>query len=195
MFKSFVKFMASIPSVAELTRRLNAAKAREAALKARQQANTGENVGKGQPRPSESVKYKSIFTAQDFLILAPSAGIQFFGGLAALGLAAPDASPGIPRGFQPAKIKATIGRTDNKGVPKTATLSQRQYMKYTVDATAAGTRGSYSAPVSADTVASLKTKVQAVMTAKKDDVKEYGRIWFEPERPIFTTSGDAAAAT
>ena len=77
---------------------------------------------------------------------------------------------------------------------KTATLSNRNYIKYTVDANAAGTRGSYSAPVSADTVANLKSKVQAVMVAKKDDVKEYGRIWFEPERPIFVTSGDVASA-
>ena len=89
--------MSRVPSIAELTRRLNAAKARDAALKTRQQSNTGQNVGKGQPRPSESVKYKSIFTDQDFLVTAPSAGIRFFGGLAALGLAAPDASPGIPR--------------------------------------------------------------------------------------------------
>jgi len=186
--------MSRVPSIAELTRRLNAAKARDAALKTRQQSNTGQNVGKGQPRPSESVKYKSIFTDQDFLVTAPSAGIRFFGGLAALGLAAPDASPGIPRGFKTAKIKATIGRDDNKGVAKTATLSNRNYLKYTVDANAAGTRGSYSAPVSADTVANLKSKVQAVMVAKKDDVKEYGRIWFEPERPIFVTSGDVASA-
>lgn len=185
--------MARIPSVSELTRRLNDAKAREAALKQRQNNNNGQNIGKGQPRPSESVKYKSIFTAEDLIIIAPSASIQFFGGLAALGLAAPDTSPRMPRGFKPAKIVATVGRGTNKGEIKTADLSKRKYMKYSVDGGSTGSRSSYSAPISGDTPAALKTKFQAIAIAKKDDVKEYGRIWFEPERPVYNVSGDAPA--
>lgn len=186
--------MSRSPSIAELTRRLNAAKARDTALKARQQANTGQNLGKGQARPSETVKYKSIFTSQDFTLNTPKAGITFFAGnlnnLAALGLAAADASPRIARGFRPAKIKATIGREDNKGHPTESKLVKgHHYLKYSVDAGQNGVRSSYSAPISGDSTAALKSRFTAIANSKKDNVKEYGRIWFEPERPVFSVDG------
>lgn len=176
--------MARIPSVAELTRLLNEAKARETALEARQALPP--KVGTGQRRPTDSVKYSTIFSAEDLIINAPSNGIAFFGGLAALGLAAPDASPRAPRGFRPAKVMATRG----KATPSTETsaLSGRRYLKYSIEATG-DTQSSFSAPVSAETVAALKTKVETLINSKKDDVGEYGRIWFEPERPVFSASG------
>lgn len=76
-----------------------------------------------------------------------------------LALATFDDSPRIPRGFQPSKVKATLGRSDG-GLATTAELSKRRYLKYSVNATSESTRG--TAPISADTVASLKTRFQAI---------------------------------
>ena len=181
--------MARIPSVASLQRRTNELKAREAALKARQQA--APKVGTGQARPTQTAKYKSIFTTEDFTVNAPNAGITFFGGLGALGLAAPDTSQKLPRGFKTAKVTAVRGRS--KGAEKTSSLSGRKYLKYSIDADG-GAQSTFSAPISADTVAALKTRFQSIITAKKDDIGEYGRISFEPERPIFSASGVSAGA-
>ena len=182
--------MARIPTVAALTRRMNYLKQRDANLKARQQAEP--KVGSGQANPMETVKYNSIFTKQAFTLNAPSAGINFFGDLGALGLAAPDDSPRLPRGFKYAKIRATRGREN--GTRKVADLSKRPYLKYTVDGDG-GTRVSFTAPVSAATAEALSAKVRTLMLAKTNDVGEYGRIWFEPERPIINMSGDTGGTT
>lgn len=181
--------MARIPSVAQLTRRLNDLKQRDAALKIRQQQ--APKVGSGQPRPTQTVKYGSIFTGDSLLLNAPRAGINFFGGSAALGLAAPDDSFKAPKGFAPAKIKAVKGRASGK--EKTADLSKRKYLKYSIDADGE-TQASFTAPISADTVATLKTRYQTIARAKADDIGEYGRISFEPERPVYSISGVAAGA-
>lgn len=179
--------MAGIPSIASLERQLQYAKQRKARLDARQKQ--APKVGSRGRQPRESVKYSSIFDTTDFIVLAPRTGIAFFGGLAALGLAQPDASPAAPRGFKPAKLHATRGKSNPS--PKTA-LSGRRYLKYTVDTTG-DAQSSFSAPVSADTVTALKTRVQTIIRDKTNDIGEYGRIYFEPERPIYTASGEAAA--
>lgn len=181
--------MGSIPSVAALQRRLNDAKAREAALKIRQ-TTAQPKVGQGQPNPTDPVKYSAIFVEGNYIVNASRAAVAFFGGGAALGLAAPDASPRISRGFAPAKIRATRGRAS--GVKKTADLSKRDYLKYSIDATG-DTRATFTAPISADTVATLRTRFQTVSNSKKDDIGEYGRIAFIPEKPVFSTSGVVAA--
>lgn len=186
--------MARIPSVASLTKRLADAKLRETNLKARQTAsltNEASRVGKGQKNPTDPYKYESLFLDGFMTVNASRASVAFFG-QAALSLAAFDDSPRTPRGFQPSKVKATLGRSDG-GLATTAELSKRRYLKYSVNATGESTRGSYTAPISADTVTSLKTKFQAIVTAKKDDVKEYGRIWFVPEEPFFAATGTSAA--
>ncbi|MEH2128894.1 hypothetical protein, partial [Nostoc sp.] len=59
-----------------------------------------------------------------------------------------------------------------------------------------GTRGggsqyNFTAPITADTPANLKTKVTGVIAAKKGSVGgAYGRIWFEPEDYPFAASGE-----
>jgi hypothetical protein len=180
--------MARIPSTFRLQQRLNELKLREANLKTR--AAQERKVGTGQPRPTITLKYKSIFTEEDFLVNAPRAGVTYFG-QAALGLANPDASPRLPRGFKTAKLIATRGRLTPKTV--TSELSRRKYLKYTVDGDG-NDRVSYSAPISANSVTALKTQVATIMNAKKDDVGEYGRIWFEPERPVYSTTGVGGSA-
>ncbi len=182
--------MARIPSVASLQRRLTEAKTREANLKTRQ-ATAEPKVGSGQSNPTDSYKYESIFTDSAFIVKASRPAITFFGGIAAVGLVAPDASPGLPRGFKPSKIRATRGR--GNPVEKTAELSKRKYLKYSVDADGE-TRGTFTAPISANTVAGLQTLYRNILTSKKDDVGEYGRIAFIPEQPLFSSSGAAAGA-
>lgn len=179
--------MGSIPSIAALERQLTYAKQREQRLTARQQQ--APKVGSRGRQPRESVKYSSIFETGDYVISAPRVGIVFFGGLAALGLAEPDDSSRAARGFKPAKILAVRAKADPT---RKVALSGRPYLKYTVDDTASG-QTSYSAPISADSVGTLKTRVQAVIRDKTPDVGEYGRIYFEPERPIYSVSGEGAA--
>lgn len=183
--------MARIPSVASLQRRLNEAKARETALKARQ-ATAVPKVGSGQSNPTDTYKYESIYVDNSFLLKVSRPALAFLGGIAALGLVAPDDSPTLPRGFKPAKIRATRGRAT--GAEKTAELSGRKYLKYSIDATGE-TRATYTAPISANTAATLQTLYRAIANAKKDDVGEYGRIQFIPEQPLFSTSGSVGPAT
>lgn len=182
--------MARIPSVAALQRRLNEAKVRETNLKNRQ-ATAEPKVGSGQSNPTDPYKYKSIFTDGFFNVRASRPAITFFGGAAKLGLAEPDASPNLPRGFQPAKIRATRGRS--RGAEKTAELSKRKYLKYSIDADGE-TRATYTAPISAATVAALQTTYRTILQDKKDDIGEYGRLVFIPERPLFSSSGSGAAS-
>lgn len=182
--------MARIPSVANLQRRLTEAKTREANLKTRQ-ATAEPRVGSGQSNPTDSYKYESIFTDGSFIVKASRPAITFFGGIAALGLVAPDASPGLPRGFKPSKITATRGRATP--TPTTAELSKRRYLKYSVDGTGE-TRATFTAPISGNTVLALQTAYKNILTAKRDDVGEYGRISFIPEQPLFSSSGSVAGA-
>lgn len=181
--------MGRIPTIAQLERQLQYAKTREQRLDARQK--NPPRVGTQGRRPTESVKYSSIYMDSDFVINAPRAGIQFFGGIAALGLAQPDGSPRLPAGAKPAKIIAVRGRSAPK--IETATLSGRRYLKYSIDGNDSS-QSTFSAPVSADSVAALKTRIQTLMRDKTDDVGEYGRISFEPERPIYSTSGEGTTA-
>ena len=182
--------MARIPSVASLQRRLTEAKTREAALKTRQ-ATAEPKVGSGQANPTDSYKYESIFTDTSFVVKASRPAVTFFGGIASLGLVAPDASPGLPRGFKPSKIRATRGRATPK--PTTAELSKRKYLKYSIDAET-DARATFTAPISSNTIAGLQAAYKAILAVKKDDVGEYGRIAFIPEQPLFSSSGSAAGA-
>lgn len=187
--------MARIPSVAALTKQLAEAKLRKANLDKRQAASiTDENsrVGRGQRNPTDPYKYESLFLDGFMTVNASRASVAFFG-QTNLALAAFDDSPRMSRGFQPSKIKATMGRDIGKAT--TAELSKRRYLKYSVDATTDSVRGSYTAPVSADTLVSLKAKFEAIVVAKKVAVKEYGRIWFVPENPGFASTGTDSTPT
>lgn len=177
--------MARIPSVASLQRRLTDLKTREAALKQRQ-ATAVPKVGSGQPNPRDNYKYGAIFVDGTYIVKASRAAVTFFGGADDLGLVAPDTSPPLARGFQPAKVRATRGRAS--GVEKTAELSKRKYLKYSLDASGE-TRATFTAPISAASASALATRFQTLGNAKKEEIGEYGRLAFIPERPVFTFSG------
>lgn len=180
--------MARIPSVASLQRRLNEAKVRETALKARQ-ATAIPRPGSGQSNPTDTFKYESVFITNSFLLKASRPAVTFFGGITALGLAASDTSPGLPRGFKPAKIRAVRGKA--RPTPEIADLSKRHYLKYSADASGE-TRATYTAPISSNTAVGLQTLYRNIANSKKDDVGDYGRIAFIAEQPVFSTSGVAA---
>lgn len=182
--------MARIPSVASLQRRLNEAKVREANLKQRQ-ATKEPGVGTGQPNPRDNYKYAAIFTDGSYTVKASRAAVAFFGQAAALGLADADASPPIPRGFQPAKIRATRGRL--APIRKVAELSKRPYLKYSQDADGE-TRHTFTAPISAASADALATRFQTIGRDKRGDIGEYGRLEFIAERPVFTFSGIGGTA-
>lgn len=181
--------MGKIPSVAELERNLQYRKQRATRLEARQK--TPPKVGSGAAVPRDTYKYQSIY-GDNFCINTTRNGVAFFGATA-LGLVAPDDSPGEPRGFKPAQMHATLAKTSP--TPKTA-ISGRKYLKYSVDPGSKEDRkqASYRAAISDNTASGLKTKIRNILRDKKDDVGEYGRIEFEPERPIFRASGTAGTA-
>ena len=129
-----------------------------------------------------------------YTVQASSAGIQFFGGNAALGLADAVSDPTPPRGFKPNSIHAMVGDATPNLIR--AKGSNRPYIRY-----ARGTRGSniqstYSAPLSGTTpvlASEIKTKFKTVSDSKKSAVGAYGRLWMEWERIPLTEGGTATA--
>lgn len=174
-------------SVREIQRQLQYAQARAAYTPPQREEN-----GTTQRRPKTPVKYavlSPLATADAaFTVQASASGLQFFGGIAALGLAAAATDPSIPRGFKPALILATVSDASPELVR--ARGSNRPYIRY-----GRGTRGSnvqynYSAPVTADTPTNLDTRVKAVFAAVKPNLGgAYGRAWFEAEVYPLSTSG------
>ena len=184
--------MGRLKTVAQLQRQLRYAEARKEALEARQQQEP--KLGTGQKNPRSTVGYVSVYTGQLLLLQAPTAGIEFFGGEAALGLAhGAELAEGshMPKGFKYARVKATVGRTE--GVERRSELSKRPYLAYGVDAKG-GARNSYSAPVSGRgsqgevDISQLMDRVDAIFQAKAGAVGAYGRLWFEGEQPLYTRS-------
>lgn len=88
----------------------------------------------------------------------------------------------IPRKFKPAKVHALFGATTP--TVQTAKTSGRQYIKYSA-ATTGASQSTYSAAISKEATAvtegDQRTAAEAIATTLKDEVGEYGRIWFTPE--------------
>jgi hypothetical protein len=173
-------------SVREIQKELQYAQARE-----NYNPPLREEGAPTQRRPKTPVKYAVLSPlAADaaFTVQASASGLQFFGGITALGLVIAATDPGVPRGFKPALIRATVA--DATPALIRAKGSNRPYIRY-----GRGTRGSnaqynYSAPVTADTPASLDTRVKALFTAAKANLGGgYGRAWFEAEVYPLATSG------
>lgn len=180
--------MSKRKTVRQLQDQLEAARRREAYVPPQRAEGAAT-----QRRPKSSVKYGcTSAAATDFTIQTSKAGVTFFGGLAALGLADAGNDPVAPRGFQPNKIFATVADASPQSIRSRA--SNRAYIRY-----ARGTRGgnvqsSFSAAISdttTPTMASVRAKFGTVANSKKDDVGgSYGRIWFEPERLPLVESGN-----
>lgn len=150
-----------------------------------------DTAGVSQRRPKRAVQYNSILIPRAYTVQASEAGLTFFGGLTALGLADDEDDGPAPRGFKPAQIHAM--QADATPQPITARASGRRYIRY-----ARGTRGSsvqstFSAPISGTgtsaTVGDVKTKYETISNAKASTVGAYGRIWLTWEQLPLASSG------
>ncbi|AFY31607.1 hypothetical protein [Calothrix sp. PCC 7507] len=174
-------------SARQIERDLAYAKAREA-----YNPPLREEGAATQRRPKIAVKYAvlSPLAATDsaFTIQASSSGIQFFGGIAALGLAAQGTDPSEPRGFRPAQVRAMVA--DSSPAVVRAKGSNRPYVRYGKGTRDSNSQYNYSAPVTAETPAALDTRVKAIFTAIKPSLGGgYGRVWFEAELYPLSSSG------
>ncbi|MEH2357538.1 hypothetical protein [Nostoc sp.] len=174
-------------SARELENQLKYAKAREAYTPPQK-----EDGAATQRRPKSAVKYAvlSPLAAADsaFTIQVSAAGIQFFGGITALGLAAAATDPSAPRGFSPAQMRAMV--SDSSPSTIRAKGSNRPYTRYGRGNRDSNAQYNYSAAVTAATPTALDTKVKGIFTSIKDTLGgSYGRVWFESERYPVSSSG------
>lgn len=140
-------------------------------------------------RPKSPVKYDAVSQANtSYTVQASTAGLQFFGGAAALGLADAENQPGMRPGDNPAMIKATVA----DGTPQRlrAQGSNRPYIRYGSGNRGGGTQYSFSSPISADTPLALRNRFRTVSDSVRGRLGgEYGRVWMEPERLLLVESG------
>ena len=171
----------------QLQEQLDAAKRREAYVAPQRAEGTAT-----QRRPKSSVKYGCTSKpSTDFTIQTSKAGVTFFGGLSALGLAAEGTDSTAPRGFRPNTIHAMI--SDSSPSVVRAKASNRAYIRYAKGSRGSSVQSTFSSAISdttTPTMASVRTKFGTVANSKKDEVGgSYGRIWFEPERLPLVESG------
>jgi len=174
-------------TVAQLTRRLEYAKNRE-----NYKPPVREEGAPTRRLPKTPYAYKPMQiaagdTAKRYLVQASQEAVQFFG-ITNLHLQPPGAQEGLPRGAQPAKVKATVA----DGTPNLvrATASKRPYIRYTRGERGSRVQSSYTAPISIQSAASMDDEVRAVFTAVKGRLGgAYGRVSFEPERFVLVGSG------
>jgi hypothetical protein len=174
-------------SARELQRQLQYAQARE-----QYQPSTREEGSATQRRPKIAVKYAVLSTLAEanlaFTIQASQSGVQFFGGITALGLAEAGTQPAPPRGFKPAQIHAMVA--DSSPSIVRARPSNRPYTRYGKGARGSNSQYNYTAPVTADTPTALDTKVSAIFAAVKGNLGGgYGRAWYDAEEYPISISG------
>lgn len=172
-------------SVRELERELQYARARAAYT-----PPARETGAVTQRRPKTPVKYNCMLAERSFTVQASAAGLTFFGGVAALGLAQASTDPTAPRGFRPNTIHAM--QADATPNLVRAAGSNRPYIRYARGARGSNVQSTFSAPISGTTPvlpAEIKTTFETVSNGKKTEVGAYGRIWMEWERLPVAESG------
>jgi hypothetical protein len=122
----------------------------------------------------------------------PQAGLTFFGGITAVGLADPDTDPRPAPGFRPNIIHAMVA--DASPSVERARGSNRPYIRYARGSRGSNTQSTFSCAFQDaginPTAAGTRTKFDQLATAKKDEVGgAYGRIWAEWERLPTAQSG------
>ncbi|NHC37947.1 hypothetical protein [Scytonema millei] len=125
--------------------------------------------------------------AKRYLVQASKEAVEFFG-VANLRLQDAGAQEPLPRGAQPAKVKAVVA----DGTPNLvkAVASKRPYIRYVRGERGSRVQSTFTAPISIQSVAALDDEVRAVFTAVKGKLGgAYGRVSFEPERFVLTGSG------
>lgn len=175
-------------SAAELQRQLEYARRREAAAAQEPEPKTGAP----QRRPKIAVKYVATSAATtEYTVQGSQPGVNFFGGIGALGLAASEDDPTPPAGFKPNRIFAMVADASPSYVR--AEDSGRSYIRYARGARGSGTQSNFSAPISdtgTATVSSVRNRFSTVADAIRSNLGgPYGRVWFEPERLPMVESG------
>lgn len=174
-------------TVRELQRQLQYAQAREAYTPPAREAGSSTRR-----RPKVSAKYHSLYADADFTIQVPSAGLQFFGGRAALGLAEPGTDARPVSGFRPNTIHAMVA--DASPTTERSRASGRPYIRYARGARGSGTQSNFSCafqdPGSSPTATGTRNKFDALANAVRDNVGgAYGRIWADWEQMPIAESG------
>jgi hypothetical protein len=175
--------MGRIRSVAMLTKQLEYATARQTYYSTPRPGKTTVD-----PNPKDSVvyecsTYKVGAASVKLKLQASSSSIEKFGGIAALGLTASDATAVLmPRGFRPAKIKGTIGATTpTVGV---SPVSGRRVIKYSAEADG-DAKANFTAPIGGATDITQRTLFAAIAEAVAAEFNTeaggYGRLSFTPE--------------
>ncbi|BAU09698.1 hypothetical protein LEP3755_01710 [Leptolyngbya sp. NIES-3755] len=175
-------------TAAELTRQLEYARRREA----RAAQEPAPKTGAPNRRPKIAVKYGCTSeAATEYTVQASQPGVQFFGGVAPLGLAVAEDDPTPPAGFKPNRILAMVADASPSYVR--AEGSGRDYIRYARGARGSGTQSTFSSPISdtsTPTMASVRTKFGTVANAIRANLGgPYGRVWFEAERLPLAESG------
>lgn len=182
---SVFSIMGRRKTVRQLQQQLEYTRRREAYVAPARQAGAATRR-----QPKISVKYNPLIVtaATHFTIQASKAGVQFFGGLAALGIADAAADPIAPRGFHPSQVHAVVA--DASPQTETARASGRTYIRYNRGTRGGSVQSTFSAPIAAETVAALVIASKALFNSKKDDVGgPYGRLWLTLEKASIIESG------
>jgi hypothetical protein len=174
-------------SAKELENQLKYAKAREA-----YSVPLREDGAATQRRPKTPAKYAVLSSLAEadaaFTIQVSAAGLEFFGGVTALGLAVPGTDPSAPRGFRPSEVKAMV--SDASPAVIRAKGSNRPYVRYGKGTRGGNSQYNFSAAITDATPTGLDTRVKALFAAKKSSLGgSYGRIWYESERYPLNGSG------
>jgi hypothetical protein len=174
-------------TVRELQRQLQYAQARESYNPPLREAGSAT-----QRRPKVSAKYHSLYADTDFTIQVPQAGLQFFGGRTAVGLAEPGTDPRPVKGFRPNTIFAMVA--DASPQTERARGSNRPYTRYARGSRGSGTQSNFSCafqdPGSSPTATGTRNKFDSLSNSMRDNVGgAYGRIWAEFEQVPIAESG------
>lgn len=171
-------------SVRELQKQLQYAQARAAYT-----PPDPDPSGAIRKRSRTPVRYGSSTVANtNYTVQVSTNALQFFGGLAALGLADAEDHPNMRSNDSPAQIHATVA--DTSPTRLRAQGSNRPYIRYAQGTRGSGVQSSYTSAISGDTPLALRNRFQTAADSVKARLGgEYGRVWMEPERILFVESG------
>ncbi|MBW4597468.1 MAG: hypothetical protein KME46_32375 [Brasilonema angustatum HA4187-MV1] len=179
--------MAQRRTVAQLERALQYAKNKEAYKRPEKEQGTPTRKS-----PKIDVAYKPMQitagdTAKRYRLQASQPSVTFFG-MTALHLVGAGAEEPMPRGSQPAKVHAMVA--DATPTLVRAEGSKRPYIRYGRGTRESNVQYTFCAPISIQSATALDSEVKTLFNATTSKLGgAYGRVWFEPERFILTSSG------
>jgi hypothetical protein len=175
-------------SVAQIERDLLYAKNKAAYKKPDPEENTSPRK-----QSKSAYTYKPMAIAFDdaagtkYTVQVTEKAIQFYTA-GALNLVEGGVHGSMPRGSRPSKVHAMVGNTTPKILK--ALGSKRPYIRYGDGTRGSKTQFTYTAPISIKTATAIDTELAALFTGVKEKLGgAYGRVWFEPEYFVVSSSG------